>query len=98
MTVGKIGIPTGQIELNEGKKLYILNCVRCHNADPSIKGKIGPDLLTTPANVFESKVLLGVYPSGYSPKRRTKIMPKFKSLEGKTDKLYKYIQSFKKKD
>lgn len=89
-------IPTDQIDIQEGKRVYIINCVRCHNSNPNKPGTIGPDLVTTPLEVFRTKVSTGLYPSGYASKRRTRIMPKFPKLKDKTDLIYKYIQSLKK--
>jgi mono/diheme cytochrome c family protein len=89
------GYPTNEVQNLEGKRLYVLNCVRCHNADPTKAGTIGPELYTTPDTVFATKVPEGKYPSGYTPKRRTKIMPKFPHLTNKTDLIYNYIRSFK---
>lgn len=89
-------IPTDRIPLAEGKRLYVLNCIRCHNSDPTKPGVIGPDLYTTPSDVFRTKVPTGTYPSGYKSKRRTKVMPRFPSLKDKTDLIYNYIRSFKK--
>lgn len=89
------GYPTDRVQNLEGKRLYVLNCVRCHNANPTKAGVVGPELFTTPDYVFRTKVPEGTYPSGYKPKRRTKIMPKFKSLTNQTDLIYNYIRSFK---
>lgn len=91
----RISIPTDTVQNLEGKRLYVSNCTRCHNANPTKPGAIGPELVTTPREVFATKVPTGKYPSGYSPKRRTKIMPKFPGLTNKTDLIYNYIRSFK---
>lgn len=88
--------PTDRVQNLEGKRLYVANCIRCHNSDPTKAGVIGPELYTTPSNVFRTKVPEGTYPSGYTPKRRSKIMPKFKGLTNKTQLLYNYIRSTKK--
>lgn len=90
-------IPTDQIDIQEGKRVYILNCVRCHNSNPNKPGTIGPDLVTTPLEVFRTKVPHGTYPLGYVTKRRTKIMPRFLHLTNRVDQVYKYIQSLKDK-
>lgn len=90
-------IPTNQVDIQEGKRVYIINCVRCHNSNPNKPGTIGPDLVTTPLEVLRTKVPTGKYPSGYAPKRRTRVMPKFPHLTNKVDQVYKYIQSLKDK-
>lgn len=82
---------------NEGKRLYIQRCTGCHNTNPSKAGSIGPDLYTTPREVFLSKVPKGTYPPGYKPKRTSKAMPKFKFLlTSQIDLIYNYIQSTRK--
>ena len=83
-------------DANEGKRIYVSNCVRCHNINATKPGIIGPELFTTPIEVFRTKVPTGTYPSGYISKRRTKVMPKFPHLKDKVDLIYKYIQSVKK--
>jgi mono/diheme cytochrome c family protein len=88
--------PTDKVQHIEGKRLYVLYCIGCHNSNPSNAGSIGPELYTTPSNVFRTKVPEGKYPSGYKTKRRTKIMPKFPQLKDKTDLIYNYIRSTKK--
>jgi len=88
-------IPTDQSINEEGRRIYIGTCVRCHSLDPRKQGSIGPDLFSTPRDVFRTKVPKGVYPLGYRAKRNTKIMPKFSDLERKVDWIYQYIQTFK---
>lgn len=90
-------IPTDRTINEEGRRVYIANCIRCHNADPTKRGSIGPDLFTTPLEVFRTKVPKGSYPPKYIPKRKTKVMPRFPSLADKVDFIYQYIQTFKKK-
>ena len=92
-----ISIPTNQVDIQEGKRVYIINCVRCHNRDPNKAGAIGPELATSPLEVFRTKVPKGTYPSGYRPKRPTKIMPRLPHLTNKVDQVYKYIESLKDK-
>ena len=82
---------------NVGKQTYVQKCAACHNLNPTKPGSIGPELFTTPLDVFRTKVPTGTYPSGYTPKRHTKIMPKFPGLKDKVDLIYNYIQTFKGK-
>lgn len=78
------------------QRLYERNCTKCHNMDPSKAGPIGPELVTTPQSVFRTKIVHGTYPKDYVPKRKTKIMPKFKLFDWQVDSLYWYVQMFKK--
>lgn len=86
---------TGTAHANQ--TLYKNNCVRCHNQDPSKAGSIGPELVTTPKEVLKMKVPTGQYPKDYKPKRKTKIMPKFKLTDDQLESIYWYIQMFKRK-
>lgn len=79
------------------QRLYERNCTKCHNADPSKPGSIGPELVTTPQKAFKMKVVHGKYPNGYKPKRNSKAMPKFGLFDWQVDSLYWYVQIFKKK-
>lgn len=88
-------IPTNRTINEEGRRVYLGTCVKCHNTNPSKPGTIGPDLLSTPLEVFRTKVPTGKYPTGYTPKRKTKVMPKFPHLADKVDFIYNYIQSTK---
>lgn len=81
---------------DEGQIIYKTVCSKCHNVNPTKQGSIGPELFTTPKEVFKTKVITGTYPTSYTPKRKTRIMPKFKNLTNKIDSIYKYIRSFKK--
>jgi mono/diheme cytochrome c family protein len=89
-------IPTDQTLILEGKKIYLQNCVRCHNTNPHKAGSIGPDLYSTPEEVFHTKVPNGKYPKGYTPKRKSRVMPRFKHLTERVDLIYSYIRSIKK--
>lgn len=95
-TLAKEWFPTNETINTEGRRLYLANCVRCHNTNPHKPGIIGPELYTTPIEVFRTKVPTGTYPSGYTPKRRTKVMPKFPGLTNSVDFIYNYIRSIKK--
>lgn len=78
-----------------GKAIYTQQCVKCHNANPNNVGSLGPDLVSTPKDALQSKVLHGTYPEGYKPKRRSKLMPKFPQYVNDIESLHQYIQSFK---
>lgn len=92
--------PTAE-DLARGAKVYKANCVRCHNADPNLKGNLGPEQVDAPFEVVVSKIMTGKYPEplpqGFVPKRKTKAMTSLKQLKGDIPYIHAWIQSVKKK-
>jgi mono/diheme cytochrome c family protein len=97
-------LPTSKVDkatIEKGKRLYIANCLRCHNKDPSVKGSIGPEMVDAPYPVMYSKVMTGKYPnplpSGFVPKRKSRAMAAIPKLKDDIPAIWHYVQSFKKK-
>ena len=57
-----------------GRYVYLAQCIACHNSDPSKDGPLGPAIKGSSRELLEARVLRGVYPPGYKPKRGTAIM------------------------
>src|SRR6187431_600754 len=74
-----------QATIEKGKRLYLSNCIQCHNRDPNSKGSIGPEMVDAPLSVMTAKVMTGAYPAvlpaGFVPKRKSKAMRKIQKLE-----------------
>lgn len=87
--------------LAKGKRLYLSNCIQCHNKDPNLKGSLGPEMVDAPLEVMTAKVMTGVYPeklpAGFVPKRKTKVMRKIPHLKNDIPAIYAWVQSVKKK-
>jgi mono/diheme cytochrome c family protein len=77
----------------DGKTTFTTVCIRCHNANPTKQGAIGPAIACSSLPLVTSKVTTGTYPTGYKPKRSTKIMPKMPNLANKVDSLHLYLNS-----
>lgn len=92
---------TDQATLEKGKRLYLNNCLQCHNRDPNIKGSIGPELIDAPLEVMISKVMTGKYPeklpAGFVPKRKSRAMRAIPKLKEDIPAIWAYVQSLKKK-
>jgi len=88
-------------EIDRGRRLYLANCLQCHNRDPGIKGSIGPEMTDAPLVVMTSKVMTGKYPEvlpeGFIPKRKTRAMRPIPKLKEEIPAIWKYVQSTKKK-
>jgi mono/diheme cytochrome c family protein len=94
-------IKVDQATLDKGKRLYLSNCIQCHNKDPNLKGSLGPELVDAPLEIVYAKVMTGVYPAklppGFVPKRSSKVMRKIPKLEKDIPAIHAWIQSVKKK-
>ncbi len=90
-----------QTTLDKGKRLYLSNCIQCHNKDPNLKGSLGPEMVDAPLSVMTSKVMTGAYPAvlpaGFVPKRKSKAMKKIPKLQNDIPAIYEWVQSMKKK-
>ncbi len=90
-----------QALLDKGKRLYMSNCIQCHNRDPNLKGSLGPEMVDAPLEVMVSKVMTGVYPAklpaGFIPKRKTSAMRKLPHLQKDIPAIHAWLQSVKKK-
>jgi mono/diheme cytochrome c family protein len=88
------------IDIEKGHKIFLTQCIACHNKDPNIKGAIGPELTDAPLDLMKIKVVTGRYPEvlpeGFVPKRKTKLMKKFPQLEADVPSIHAWIQSVKK--
>jgi mono/diheme cytochrome c family protein len=97
----KILIAADQATLDKGKRLYLSNCIQCHNKDPNLKGSLGPEMVDAPLEVMTAKVMTGAYPAslpaGFIPKRKTKAMRKIPKLQKDIPAIYAWVQSVKKK-
>jgi mono/diheme cytochrome c family protein len=74
-----------------GRRIYLANCVACHNIDPSKDGSIGPAIKGASQVLLEAKVLTGKYPPGHSPKRKTLSMPLYSYLKSDIRHLEAYL-------
>jgi mono/diheme cytochrome c family protein len=87
--------------IEQGRRLYISNCISCHNKDPNLKGALGPEMVDAPLEVMTSKIMTGVYPEklpeGYIPKRKTKIMKAIPKLKEDIPAIYAWVHSMKPK-
>jgi mono/diheme cytochrome c family protein len=94
-------LSANQATLDKGKRLYLSNCIQCHNKDPNVKGSLGPEVVDAPLSVMTSKVMTGAYPAvlpaGFVPKRKSKAMKKIPKLKNDIPAIYDWVQSMKKK-
>ena len=75
-----------------GRQIYLSQCTQCHAPDPSQAGAVGPALKGVSQALLEAKVVRGEYPSGYAPKRPTKVMPPLPALAPDIPALTAYLR------
>jgi mono/diheme cytochrome c family protein len=79
-------------EAERGRTVYNGQCTACHNFDPSQPGPVGPEIKGASRELLEAKVLKGVYPPGYKPKRPTSVMPPQPQIAGDINALAAYLK------
>jgi mono/diheme cytochrome c family protein len=81
----------GAPSVERGRAVYLAVCTACHNADPARDGVQGPAVAGASRELLEARLLRGVYPPGYRPKRDTALMPRFPQLAGQLDDLHDFL-------
>lgn len=79
--------------VDRGKMIYQLNCISCHNPDPSKDGLLGPLVWGSTNALLEERVLRAAYPVGYKPKRETQQMPALPHLQKELPALEAFLNS-----
>lgn len=74
-----------------GRRVYVANCIACHNQDPAREGGLGPAVAGSSRALLEARVLRAEYPPGYEPKRDTRVMIALPHLEGELDALHAFL-------
>ncbi len=75
----------------QGRIVYMTNCVVCHNADPNQAGSQGPPIAGASRELVHDRVLSLNYPPGYTPKRTTHAMPALPQLANQIDDLTAFL-------
>ena len=77
--------------VERGQRVYMANCIVCHNPDPTKPGAAGPELAGASRALLEARVIHGAYPPGYTPKRSTKAMVPLPYLASRLDDLAAFL-------
>lgn len=88
---GAVTPPTVSELTERGGKIYVMNCISCHNADPSKDGLIGPGIKGSSLELITARIMHADYPPGYTPKRSTKQMVALPMLEKEIPALHLYL-------
>ncbi len=79
-------------EAERGRQVFQAQCIVCHNSDAAQAGAIGPAVKGSSEELLRAKVLQGSYPSGYAPKRPTKVMQPMPQLASDIPALAAYLR------
>ncbi|MEK6555164.1 MAG: cytochrome c [Bdellovibrionota bacterium] len=85
--------PVANPAIERGKKVYMANCIACHNINPKQDGGIGPANWGSSKELLHAKVLTNTYPAGYAPKRPSKAMAPLPHLEKDIDDLAAFLNA-----
>ena len=79
-------------EAERGRQVYLAQCTSCHSSDPAQNGPLGPAVKGSSRELLEARVVRGVYPPGYTPKRPSAVMQPMPHLAGSVDDLAAYLR------
>jgi len=80
-------------KIERGRMVYFANCVSCHNNNPKMTGSLGPELHGVTIEVLTRKIISGLYPKSYIPKRTSRIMPIMPHLNKEIINLHAFLNS-----
>lgn len=76
-----------------GRRVYLANCITCHNPNPTLAGAAGPPIAGASRALLEAKVLRGHYPPNYTPQRTTNAMVPLPFLASRIDDLAAFLSA-----
>jgi mono/diheme cytochrome c family protein len=79
-------------EAERGRQVYLAQCTSCHSSDPAQNGPLGPAVKGSSRELLEARVVRGVYPPGYTPRRSSAVMQPMPHLAGSVDDLAAYLR------
>lgn len=85
-----------QTPVDIGRRVYMTNCVVCHNPNPNLAGSQGPPIAGSARDLVEARVMHAAYPPGYKPKRTTHAMVALPQLAPQIDNLVAFLAAAKK--
>jgi mono/diheme cytochrome c family protein len=93
MAAGCSGQGSGlSAEAERGRQVYVAHCTSCHSVDPAQNGPLGPAVQGSSRALLEARVVRGVYPPGYTPKRPSAVMQPMPHVAGSLDDLAAYLR------
>lgn len=78
---------------SKGRAIFASHCIACHNMNPSVDGTLGPAVKGSSLELLKARVIHGVYPPGYTPKRETKIMQRLPLTEADVEAVHAFLNA-----
>jgi len=85
------GQGAGTAAAARGRTVYLAQCTTCHATDPARPGPVGPPVKGASWALLEARILHAGYPTGYTPKRRSAVMPAMPQLAASISDLAAYL-------
>jgi mono/diheme cytochrome c family protein len=85
------GEGAGNAAAARGRTVYLAQCTTCHAAEPARPGPVGPPVKGASRALLEARLLHAGYPPGYTPKRRSAVMPAMPQLAASIPDLAAYL-------
>jgi mono/diheme cytochrome c family protein len=79
-------------EAERGRQVFLAQCSSCHSPDPGKDGPLGPAIKGSSRELLEARVLRGIYPPGYTPKRPSAVMQPMPQVASSLDDLAAYLR------
>jgi len=98
VAVSACGPSTPMTPAQQGRIVYMTNCVVCHNPNPNLPGSQGPPIAGSPRELVYDRVMFLKYPPGYKPKRTTHAMRALPQLANRIDDLTAFLAEAAKKN
>ncbi len=77
--------------IQRGRAVYLTSCVACHDTDSKKPGTLGPEVYGSSKELIEARLMRAEYPEGYTPKRRTRLMPPLPRFKDEVSALHAYL-------
>jgi mono/diheme cytochrome c family protein len=98
ITMSACGPSKPMTPAEQGRIVYMTNCVVCHNANPNLPGSQGPPIAGSSRELVYDRVMFLKYPTGYTPKRTTHAMRALPQLANRIDDLTAFLAEAAKKN
>ena len=90
-------VAAGEGDAEKGRRVYLGQCIACHNVRPAADGPLGPAVAGSSLELLTARIVYGnrfyakSYPEGYTPKRPSRVMIPLPHLKPHLVDLHAYL-------